>query len=117
MKDLEKQMEFLNEIKNDVQIILSSIVQSKVYLDVVESKDYANKIYYKFESEQNFVSMCGMMAICFEDVKTTSSLYWNESGLVIDFKYEVKYKDCESNGFRICGLCVDYKSKFVKIMR
>lgn len=115
-KDIEEQKNFLSETKSAIEIVLQSIVNSRVSLITEKKKNNREEWWELVDVKDDWQRACGAMKACFKRVQLkTWSIWWDDTdeSCVIQFNFYYDTMHFGSNSLDICRLRV-YRDGFIE---
>ena len=114
--NVDDQRAYLKNNLENINIIISAILGIKINLKIEERKDYQKNTYFSLLDSKNRKAECGIMEAALKNVYIeTSSMWWNEKGLIIDFSFKYDYINGASNGMSFCHIKIE--NNFVSVLK
>ena len=115
-KDIEEQKKFLSETKSAIEIVLQSIINSRVSLRIEKKSNNRETWWELIDIKDDWQRACGAMQVCFRKViLRTWQVWWDDSNdsCVLQFNFDYDMKCYGSNSLDICRLRV-YRDGFIE---
>ena len=114
--NVDDQRNYLKNNLENINVVVSAILGTKVNLKIEEKTDYKNNTHFSLLDSKNRKAECGIMRAAFKNVYIESSgMWWNEKGVIIDLKFKYDHIDMGHNAASFCLIKVE--DNFVNILK
>ena len=87
--NVDDQRAYLKNNLENINIVISAILGTKINLKIDEKLDYKKNTYFSLLDSKNRKAECGIMGAALKNVYIeTGGMWWNEKGLIIDFSFK-----------------------------
>lgn len=106
--NVEDQREYLKNNLENINVVASAVLGTKVNLKIEEKTNWQKIIYFSLLDSTNRRVECGIMKSAFKNVYIENfGMWWNENGVIIDLHFKYKHIDGGSNGASFCKIKVE----------
>lgn len=106
--DVEEQREYLKNNLENINVVASAVLGTKVNLKIEEKTNWQKSIYFSLLDSTNRRVECGIMKSAFKNVYIENfGMWWNENGVIIDLHFKYELIDGGSNGASFCKIKVE----------
>ena len=114
--NVDEQRTYLKNNLENINIVVSAILGTKVNLKIGEKLDYQKNTYFSLLDSKNRKAECGIMEATLKNVYIeTGGMWWSEKGVIIDFKFSYDHINGGSNGMSFCHIKIE--NNFVSILK
>lgn len=114
--NVDEQRTYLKNNLENINIVVSAILGTKVNLKIDEKLDYKKITYFSLLDSKNRKAECGIMKAALKNVYIeTGGIWWNEKGVIIDFNFRYDHINGGSNGMLFCSIKIE--DNFVSVLK
>ena len=114
--NVDDQRAYLKNNLENINIVISAILGTKINLKIDEKLDYKKNTYFSLLDSKNRKAECGIMGAALKNVYIeTGGMWWNEKGLIIDFSFKYDHINGGSNGMSFCHIKIE--DNFVSVLK
>lgn len=113
--NVDEQRSYLKNNLENINVVVSAILGTKVNLKIEEKTDYQKNTYFSLLDSKNRKAECGIMKAAFKNVYIESfGMWWGEKGVIIDLNFRYDHIDMGHNSATFCTIKV--KDNFVSVL-
>lgn len=106
--NVDEQREFLKNNIENINIVASAVLGTKVNLKIEEKTNWQKITYFSLLDSTNRRAECGIMKAAFKNVYIENfGMWWNEKEVIIDLHFKYEHIDMGRNGSSFCKIKVE----------